>query len=96
MKGLNRLDTKTGRITSLYKADGLAGDEFMDRASCQFSNGSLVFGGTDGITMFEPADIDTLLQLPLIFSDLKIHNQLIRPSADGPIEVSSTASTVNG
>ena len=87
MKGLNRLDTKTGRITSLYKADGLAGDEFMDRASCQFSNGSLVFGGTDGITMFEPADIDTLLQLPLIFSDLKIHNQLIRPSADGPIEV---------
>ena len=87
MKGLNRLDTKTGRITSLYKADGLAGDEFMDRASCQFSNGSLVFGGTDGITMFDPADIDTLLQLPLIFSDLKVHNQLIRPSAEGPIEM---------
>ena len=87
MKGLNRLDVKTGRITSLYKADGLAGDEFMDRASCQLPNGSLVFGGTDGITMFDPADIDTLLQLPLIFSDLKVHNQLIRPSAEGPIEV---------
>ena len=87
MKGLNRLDVKTGRITSLYKADGLAGDEFMDRASCQLPNGSLVFGGTDGITMFDPADIDTLLQLPLIFSDLKVHNQLIRPSAEGPIEM---------
>ena len=87
MKGLNRLDVNTGRITSLYKADGLAGDEFMDRASCQLPNGSLVFGGTDGITMFDPADIDTLLQLPLIFSDLKVHNQLIRPSAEGPIEV---------
>ena len=85
MKGLNRLDTKTGRITSLYKADGLAGDEFMDRASCQLPNGSMVFGGTDGITMFAPADINTLLQLPLMFSDLKIHNQLIRPSAEGPI-----------
>ena len=86
MKGLNRLDVNSGRITSLYKADGLAGDEFMDRASCQLPNGSLVFGGNDGITMFDPADIDTLLQLPLMFSDLKIHNQLIRPSAEGPIE----------
>ena len=86
MKGLNRLDIKTGRITSLYRADGLAGDEFMDRASCQLPNGSLVFGGTDGITMFNPADIDTLRKLPLRLSDLKIHNQLIRPAKDGPIE----------
>ena len=87
MKGLNRLDMKTGRITSLYKADGLAGDEFMDRASCQLPNGSLVFGGTDGITMFNPADIDTLMNIPLRFCDLKIHNQLVRPAKDGPIEV---------
>ena len=86
MKGLNRLDTKTGRITSLYKADGLAGDEFMDRASCQLPNGSLVFGGTDGITMFNPADIDTLHNIPLRFCHLKIHNQLVRPAEGGPIE----------
>jgi len=86
MKGLNRLDTKTGRITSLYKADGLAGDEFTDRASCQLPNGSLVFGGTDGITMFNPADIDTLRDIPLKLSDLKIHNQLVRPAEGGPIE----------
>ena len=86
MKGLNRWDRKTGRITSLYKADGIAGDEFADRASCQLPNGSLVFGSTDGITMFNPADIDTLLQIPIRFCDLKIHNQLVLPSADGPID----------
>ena len=86
MKGLNRLDAKTGRITSLYKADGIGGDEFTDRASCQLPNGSLVFGGTEGITMFNPADIDTLSQIPLRFCDLKIHNQLVRPSIGGPIE----------
>ena len=86
MKGLNRLDTKTGRITSLYKADGLAGDEFCDRASCQLPNGSLVFGGTDGITMFNPADIDTLRNTSLMFSHLRIHNQLVRPAVGGPIE----------
>ena len=85
MKGLNRLDAKTGRITSLYKADGLAGDEFCDRASCQLPNGSLVFGGSDGVTMFNPADIDTLRKIPLMFSDLKIHNQLVRPAEGGPI-----------
>ena len=87
MKGLNRLDTKTGRITSLYKADGIGGDEFCDRASCVLPNGSLVFGGTDGITMFDPADIDTLRQIPLQFCDLKVHNQLVRPAQDAPIEV---------
>ena len=86
MKGLNRLDAKTGSITSLYKADGLAGDEFCDRASCQLPNGSLVFGGIDGITMFNPADIDTLRKIPLILCDLKIHNQLVRPAANGPVE----------
>ena len=86
MKGLNRLDAKTGRITALYKADGIGGDEFVDRASCQLPNGSLVFGSTDGITMFNPADIDTLRKIPLRFSDLKIHNQLVRPAPDGPIE----------
>ena len=86
MKGLNRWDRKTGRITSLYKADGIAGDEFVDRASCQLPNGSLVFGSTDGITVFNPAYIDTLRHIPLLFSDLKIHNQLVHPSAGGPIE----------
>ena len=86
MKGLNRWDRKTGRITSLYKADGIGGDEFADRASCQLPNGSLVFGSTEGITMFNPEDIDTLQQLPIRFCDLKIHNQLVRPAVGGPID----------
>ena len=94
MKGLNRLDAETGRITALYKADGLAGDEFCDRASCQLPNGSLVFGGTDGVTMFDPADIDTLKKVPLLFCDLKIHNQLVRPAKDGPIEAVLDSSKV--
>ena len=87
MKGLNRWDRKTDRITALYKADGIGGDEFVDRASCQLPNGSLVFGSTEGITMFNPADIDTLRQMPIHFCDLKVHNQLVRPSKDNPIDV---------
>ena len=85
MKGLNRWDRQTGRITSLYKTDGIGGDEFIDRASCQLPNGSLVFGSTDGITMFNPAEIDTLMKLHIRFCDLKVHNQYVRPSANGPI-----------
>ena len=86
MKGLNRWNRKTGRIISLYKNDGIGGDEFTDRASCQLPNGSLVFGSTDGITMFNPEDIDTLRQMPIRFCDLKIHNQLVRPAVNGPID----------
>ena len=36
--------------------------------------------------MFNPEDIDTLRQLPIRFCDLKIHNQLVRPATDGPID----------
>ena len=86
MKGLNRWNRQTGRITSLYKADGLNGDEFCDRASCRLPDGCLVFGSTDGITMFNPADIDTLRQIPIRFCDLRIHNQIVHPSEDGPIK----------
>jgi signal transduction histidine kinase/DNA-binding response OmpR family regulator len=87
MKGLNRWDRRTGRITALYKADGIGGDEFCDRASCMLSNGSLVFGSTDGITMFDPADIDSLHRMPILWCDLRIHNELVRPSERGPIKV---------
>jgi signal transduction histidine kinase len=36
--------------------------------------------------MFNPADIDTLRNMPLKFCHLKIHNQMIRPTKGAPIE----------
>ncbi len=86
MKGLNRYDRNSGRISSYYKVDGLSGDEFYDRAACRLPNGKLVFGGIDGVTMFDPSEVVAERNLPLFLGDLHVHNRLIRPEKNAPLE----------
>ena len=55
--GLSNLDPKTGRFRNFYGDDGLQSNEFSDGASSVSSGGLLLFGGTGGVTMFDPKDI---------------------------------------
>ena len=84
MKGLNRYDRNTGKISCYYKVDGLGGDEFFDRAACVLPDGRLVFGGTDGLTMFNPAEVSAGRDVPLHLLDLHVHNTLVRPGDNAP------------
>ncbi len=77
--GLGKFDRTTGRFTNYYAADGIGGNQYYDRSSCQLPDGSLVFGGTHGLTIFNPMDVGTKRKVPLLFEDLKVHNTLIRP-----------------
>lgn len=86
MHGLNEYNKKSGKITTFYKEDGLSGNEFQDRTSCQLPNGTIVFGGTDGLTIFNPANININHHAKLLLEDLTIHNQLVHPGKGQPIE----------
>lgn len=77
--GLSKYDRTMGSFTNYYAADGIGGNQFYDRASCQLPSGTLVFGGTHGLTFFNPIDVPMKRNIPLLFCDLKIHNKLIRP-----------------
>lgn len=77
--GLSKYDPTTGKFTNYYTADGIGGNQFYDRASCRLPDGTLVFGGTHGLTFFNPIDVPMKRNIPLLFEDLKIHNKLIRP-----------------
>ena len=44
--GLSKYMPQTGKLVNYYEADGLGGNQFYDRASCQLDDGTLVFGGT--------------------------------------------------
>ena len=79
MYGLSRYDRATGRFTNYYAADGIGGNQFYDRASCQLTNGTLIFGGTHGLTLFQPIDVQSKREIPLLFEDLKVHNRLVQP-----------------
>lgn len=77
--GLSKFNNKTGEIINYYATDGIGGNQFYDRSSCKLSDGTIAFGGTHGITLFDPMDIHSKRKVPLLFEDLKVHNQLIHP-----------------
>lgn len=78
--GLSRYDRTVDKFTHYYAADGIGGNQFYDRSSCRLPDGTLVFGGTHGLTFFNPIDITDKRKVQLLFQDLKIHNRLIQPS----------------
>jgi len=86
MNGLGRYDRTTGTFVNYFEEDGIGGNQFSNRASCLLPDGTLVFGGTHGLTWFNPLDVPQKRTVPLVFEDLKIHNQLVRPEEGGPVE----------
>ncbi|MBQ9411450.1 MAG: hybrid sensor histidine kinase/response regulator, partial [Bacteroidales bacterium] len=86
MAGLGKFDRTVGTFVHYVEVDGIGGDQFSDRASCILPDGTLVFGGTHGITCFNPLDAPARRTVPLVFQNLSIHGQLVIPSEDGPID----------
>ena len=86
MNGLSRYDRTVGTFVHYFQADGIAGNQFNDRASCILPDGILVFGGTHGITWFNPLDTPARRTVPLVFENLTIHNRIVIPSEKGPID----------
>ncbi len=86
LHGLGRYDRTNSSFVHYFEADGIGGDQFNDRASCVLPDGTLVFGGTHGVTAFNPLDAPAKRTVPLVFESLSIHNQLVQPAPGGPIE----------
>lgn len=57
--GIARLELETKRIVTYYAADGLQGNEFYKNSVYRDGDGHLYFGGTEGITHFNPRDISS-------------------------------------
>ena len=86
MNGLGKFDRTIGQFVNYFEEDGIGGNQFSDRASCVLPDGTLVFGGTHGLTWFNPLDVPQKRSVPLVFEDLKIHNTLVEPGKGAAIE----------
>lgn len=86
MHGLGKYDRSSGKFTNYFEPDGLGGNQFFDRSGCTLEDGTIAFGGNHGITKFRPSDIGRRISSPLVFEDLKVHNAIIRPAEDRPID----------
>ena len=84
--GLGKYDRSSGRFNNWFASDGIGGNQFYDRASCRLSDGTLVFGGTHGLTVFNPIDVPAHRNVSVYFEDLKVHNRLVRPGVDDSID----------
>ncbi|MDR1348691.1 MAG: response regulator [Prevotellaceae bacterium] len=78
--GLSKYDMAADKFTNYYTGDGIGGNQFNSRSSCLMADGTLVFGGTHGLTLLNSKNKANRRNIPLLFEDLKIHNRLIIPA----------------
>lgn len=78
--GISRLNTNNKSIKNYYSNDGLQDDIFNLNACYKGSNSLLYFGGKNGITYFNPEDINErkIIYTPYL-KELIINNRHIKP-----------------
>ncbi len=77
-RGLCRFDPATNHLRIFHTQHGLPGDEFNRFHQLELPDGRLIFGGTDGWTIFNPLAMkDDEFETRLALTDLKINNKEI-------------------
>ena len=77
--GLTKYDRTVDRFTNYYESDGIGGNQFNERAACLLKDEMVLFGGTHGLTYFNPVDIRSAKNFKVIFKNLEVEGKLIRP-----------------
>ena len=79
-EGLSRFNLNTQQFNNFSIADGIQGQLFADGSVLKTSRGLLAFGGSNGITIFSPDEIDKNSVPPKVFlTELKVFNRRITP-----------------
>ena len=85
-RGLMKFNLANGAIEIYDKSQGIQGTEFKYNAECQLSDGRMMFGGVDGLTVFHPDSIRNSNIIPsVVFTDFKIFNESVVPSDKGSL-----------
>ena len=78
--GLSRFDLKTEQFSNFSIADGIQGQLFADGSRLKTSGGLFAFGGSNGITIFNPDEVSKNSIPPKVFlTDLKLFNKSVIP-----------------
>lgn len=74
--GLARINTETNVVASFSSDDGLPSDEFNDNAYLKTKNGNILFGGINGVTVFNPSTYNiNLSNTPVRITEIKFLNE---------------------
>lgn len=79
--GLFNYDEESGKLLWFNKSDGVQGNMFYLFAAALSSTGELYFGGNEGLSRVNPANIDTGNSAPgIIFTDFLIDGRSVAPA----------------
>jgi serine phosphatase RsbU (regulator of sigma subunit)/ligand-binding sensor domain-containing protein len=86
-EGIARFDLDKETFNNFGVEDGIHANQFADGSQLKTSNGLFVFGGSNGITVFDPKEIQSNLTPPKItITDFKLFNKSIFPGENSILE----------
>ena len=78
--GVSSLDPASGRVNNYSGVDGTIEGAYFDGSALAAQDGTLYFGGFNGITAFDPAQIrSNTMAPPVVITDFQIFNRSQRP-----------------
>jgi diguanylate cyclase (GGDEF)-like protein/PAS domain S-box-containing protein len=95
--GIARLDPRTGMVRAFDLADGLQGDEYNAGACLRTREGKLVFGGSSGFDVLNPAAFRRdPLKPDVVITDMRVGGvQVPPPAANAQVEVPADARSLH-
>jgi signal transduction histidine kinase/ligand-binding sensor domain-containing protein/CheY-like chemotaxis protein/HPt (histidine-containing phosphotransfer) domain-containing protein len=90
--GLSRLNIETGLVRNYSGADGTIEGAYFDGAALRTPDGTLYFGGFNGITAFSPVEVRENSVAPTVaITDFQIFNKSLKPGQGEHAAVLKTA-----
>jgi ligand-binding sensor domain-containing protein/signal transduction histidine kinase/DNA-binding response OmpR family regulator len=85
--GVSSFDKRSKRFKNYSYHNGVQRSPFVLGAGLKLPDGRLFFGGTEGFNYFNPSQLNANKNVPtMMFTDLKVANQSVIPSDNGPIK----------
>jgi signal transduction histidine kinase/ligand-binding sensor domain-containing protein/DNA-binding response OmpR family regulator len=86
-KAISSIDVNTKKINNYSYHNGVQNNNFVGGAGFVSFSGELFFGGFEGFNYFNPAYLKRTINVPpVLITDLRISNQSVIPSPNGPIK----------
>ncbi len=89
--GLSRFNPRTGEFRNYSESDGLTSNQlgpYGPEAVARLSDGRLVFGSTDGLTVLNPALLSTNTHVPpVLLTDFTLFRRSVEHGEDSPLKL---------
>lgn len=88
-EGISKIDLRSEKVktTNYTKAQGLASLEFNQHSYLEHSSGLFLFGGVEGVTVFNPLKVESRRTNPkIVFTDFQLFNNSVEVAGNAESE----------